>query len=339
VSPEPSGADPRRTPAAVELGRASVGGLAGERLVVVLRAPGCAYARRTGGCTNCGFFLHLTTSGQPVSAAELADQLRAALAWAEPPVSARAGSILELDLFCSGSFLSDEEIPPEARPALLALAAAALPSLRSIVVESRPELIGRATLGPLLAALRPSTDLLEVAIGLESADDRVRLDLVRKGFTLASFERAATALAEAGVGLVAYLLLKPMGLEEEAAVEDVLSSGCFLAALGRRLAARVRIALEPVFVPEGTPLGAELLAGRYRPPSLHSVVRAARDLALSTGLPVHVGLSGEGMPTARYPSGCAACTPRLREALARFNETQSILALEGTECPECGGGR
>jgi archaeosine synthase beta-subunit len=309
-------------PAGSEVGPACVCGRATRRLMLILRAPGCSYALRSGGCTNCGF-LHLSTRGAPVPTEALVEQLRFALA----EHAAEMTDVEELDLYCSGSFFCEAEIPADAQRALLE-EAAAIPSLRLVLVESRPEHVDDAALGRARAALastRRQPPALEVAIGLESADDEIREQRIRKGFSLHAFERAAERLALAEAGLVVYLLLKPRGTGEEEAVDDVLRSGRYLRALGDRLHLPVRVALEPTFVSEGTVLFDELQAGLYRPPSLWSVVRAAA--GLGELLAVHVGLSSEGLPAQMVPGGCDACTPRLRAALARFNETQEVASL------------
>lgn len=312
-------------PAGVELGPAWIRGRPGPRLMVILRAPGCAYALRTGGCTNCGF-LHLTTRGQPVSPDQLVAQLRSAIDL-QGEQSAR---IAALELFCSGSFFCDEEIPAEARTRLLSLASGRLPALRRVTIESRPEYVDDQKLSDARAPLAPVP--LELAIGLESVDDAIRLRRIRKGFTLRAFEEAATRIAEAGASLAVYLLLKPIGTSDDVeAVADVVASARYLLELRRRLDLPIRVALEPTFVLEDTPLLEELRAGRYRPPSLWAAVEAARRMA-ALGLRVFVGLSSEGLPADRVPAGCPCCTDALRQGLRRFNETQDIAILNALSC-------
>ncbi len=324
-----SGRDEHLHPASAETGPAWVKGRPSRRLLVVLRAPGCSYALRTGGCTVCGFTAHLSTRGEAVSAAELRAQLHAAI----EAHAAERSQIEHLDLYCSGSFFNDEEIPAPARALLLELAARELPALRTLLVDTRPEFVTGGALAAARAALaREGAPIaLEVAIGLESADDEVRNRLIRKGFSFASFVRAAEALAGAGASLAVYLLLKPPGLDDEAAIADVVASGRALRALSDRLGLRVRAALEPTLVVEGTPLHDEHRAGRYRSPSLWAAVRAALGLA-ELGLPVHVGLSDEGLPVADRPRGCPACERALREALAAFNRSQDPAPLRALDC-------
>ncbi len=315
-----------REPAGVELDRTSVDGVPGERMMVILRAPGCDFARRTGGCTNCGFWQHLTTDGEPVSSGDLEAQLAAALDRHE----AALPGVIELDLFCSGSLLCDLEVPPPARLLLIDLAARRLPGLRAIMIESRPEYITTEVMQPLVEAL-PAQVRLEVGIGLESADKIIREERIRKGFTLDQYREAAEVLAQSGAALVSYLLLKPMGTAEDEAALDVIKSGRFLAGLARDLGLTSRVALEPTFVPEETELYGEMAAGRYTPPSLWTVLKVAREMS-SLGLPVHVGLSSEGLPARQVPSGCPDCTAPLRRALALFNETQDPAVLDAVSC-------
>ena len=318
-------------PAGVELSPGWVQGRQGLRLMVILRAPGCVFARRNkGGCTNCGFWQHLTTNGQPVTAANFQAQLEHALAQHPEQLD----QVAELDLFCSGSFFCDQEVLPEARVALLGAALPALPALRHVVAESRPEYINQENLRQARAALGAEASL-EVGIGLESANAEIREQRIRKGFTLDDFEGAAALLAREGIGLGIYLLLKPRGTTEEEAVEDVKASGRYLLGLRRRLPGlSMRVALGPTFVPRGTLLHQDLLAGQYVPPSLWSVVRVVRDLA--PHFPIRVGLSHEGLPADHLPAGCERCTGGLRQAIARFNQTQDCGILDHLTC-SCNG--
>jgi radical SAM enzyme (TIGR01210 family) len=310
-------------PSGVATGTTWVRGKPGRKLMVILRAPGCIYARRTGGCTNCGFDF-LTTGGERVPTERLARQLGRAL----EIYAGYQNGIEQLDLFCSGSFLADDEIQPAARQQLLEMAVSQLPALRLVVVESRPEFVTDESLQPLCAALGDVG--LELAIGLESIDDTVRLERIRKGFSREQFEDAAAVVARAGASLAVYLLLKPMGLTDDEAIADVVASGRYLVALGQRLDLPIRICLEPTFVPEGTPLHEALRQGRYTPPSLWTVVRAT--LGLAELLPVQVGLSSEGLPTEAMPTACHRCSGMLRAALARFNATQDKNALVRLSC-------
>jgi radical SAM enzyme (TIGR01210 family) len=309
-------------PRLVELGEANVAGSAGHRLMVVLAAPGCAWTRKTGGCTNCAFPGGLGV-GHAVSTAELVAQTEAALG----RLPDRAGGQAHLDLYVSGSFFNPEEIPEEAQRQILSTAAAC-GRLARVTVESRPEYVTGERLDAARAALGQLS--LEVAIGLESADEQIRLRRIRKGFSWDQFVAAAQRIAVAGAELAVYVLLKPIDTGEREAIDDAVTTIERVSALGDSLDLRVRIALEPCFVAPATPLAERHAAGDYRPPWLWSVVEVLRRAAHLR--PVHVGLSDEQLEPGAVAHNCAQCDPQIRAALARFNRDGRLAELLQLDC-------
>ena len=102
-------------PVSTEITPANVRGEQANRLMVIFRAPGCAYDLRAGGgCTYCGF-RHLTTHGVPVTAMEYVAQFEHALRGR----NLDQDKVRQIDLFNSGNFLNDGEVPAEARMAIL----------------------------------------------------------------------------------------------------------------------------------------------------------------------------------------------------------------------------
>jgi archaeosine synthase beta-subunit len=313
-----------RLPKQVEWIAAQVQGRPGFRLMVILTAPGCAYARTSGGCTNCGFPQTFGT-GKPVSVEDYLVQVEAALG----RIPTGTQGPVEVDLYNSGSYFNPEEVPEPAQPAMLALAAAR-PEVTSLLVETRPEYVTAARLARALEACRGK--LLEVGIGLESANADILSRRIHKGYTWEQFAAAAELLARAGAGLLAYVLLKPINTGEREAIEDSVATAQKVFALGRELKCSTRVALEPCFVAPQTPLYHAFEQGRYRPPWLWSVVEVVSRIA-PLGR-VLVGLSDEGMNPRQTPHNCERCTGRFRQALAVFNRTQDPTVLRALSC-EC----
>lgn len=308
-------------PAQVEWIRGTVAGRPGHRLMVVLAAPGCAWARQTGGCTNCGFAAAFGTS-RPVSPAQLSAQLQEALR----RIPAEEPGPVELDLFCSGSFFNPDEIPESAQTQLLRLGAAH-PAVRSLLVETRPEYATPERLSAAREACHGKP--LEIAIGLESASP-VLLSRIHKGFSFDDFAAAAARVAAAGLGLVVYVLQKPIDTLEGEALLDAAATIRRVFVTGRELGLPVRVALEPCFVVPGTPLARACDEGRYRPPWLWSVLAVlVQTHALGR---IQVGLSDEGMSASHRPRNCERCSARLRAGLAEFNVSQRITDLLALDC-------
>ncbi len=146
------------------------------------------------------------------------------------------------------------------------------------------------------------------------------------GVNFSVFSRNATAvelLARAGVGLLVYVLLKPIDTGEREAIEDSVVTARKVFALGRELKCRTRVGLEPCFVAPQTPLYHAFEQGRYRPPWLWSVVEAVSRVA-SLGH-VLVGLSDEGINSLQSPHNCEHCTGRFRQALAALREEPDVV--------------
>lgn len=327
-SDAPAGArsddDPRR-PAFTEWVVANRAGHQISRLIFIFRAPGCGHARRPeGGCTMCGFSA-LTGHPAAITGDDLVAQLENWLDRTTLP-----DDLGEIDLYNSGSFFADDEMPPPARDRVLRRLAGLGSSRLRILVESRPEFITPDRVRPATRLFRPGQ--LEVGIGLETIDDRLREQVIRKGFGHSEFARAVAVLADAGAGLLVNVLLKPPGVaDDRTAIAEAVATASYVFDTSRRRQIPARVALQPVFVAPGTWLAAELAAGRYRPPTLPTVAAAAA--AIRRLGPVTVGLSDEGPAPHLAPAGCQRCDQPLRAALRRFNATDDPAPLATFTCP------
>ncbi|MFC1611140.1 radical SAM protein [Myxococcota bacterium] len=298
-----------REPKQIEWLAADIEGARGHRLMVILAAPGCAFAQRTGGCTNCSFPQFFGV-GRPVSAEEYLAQLEVA----QRRIPRRHTGPVQLELFVSGSFFNPEEVSEDAQTRLLERTRS-IPDIRKVVVETRPEYVTERRLTRAREAAGPVH--LEVAIGLESASREIREKRIRKGFSWGHFHTAARLIAEHELSMLVHLLLKPIGTGEREGIEDVVDSGRRVFELGRTLDLPVRIGVQPCFVAPGSRVERTFEAGDYRPPWLWSLVEAVTRLA-PLG-PVYVGLSDEGMDPARAAYNCETCSIAVLQQLAAFN--------------------
>jgi len=299
-----------------------VGDGRGHRMMVILSAPGCAYACAQGGCTNCSFPQSFGLRHE-VSAGEYDAQLGSAL----ERIPADDRGPVQVDLFVSGSFFNPDEVPPAGQRLLLERAARA-PRIERVAVETRPEYVTAKKIKNAVAAAQPLE--LEVAIGLESADRVIREQRIRKGFTWRDFEKAVQQLAGSGASMLVYLLLKPIATGEAEAIEDLVDSAGRVFDLVEDLGLPTRIGLEPCFVGPDTELERAFEADEYRPPWLWSVVEVVRRIAPRG--PVQVGLSDEGRNPQRAAHNCDRCSVRVREALATFNLDRESGPLTELSC-------
>ncbi|MFB6352773.1 MAG: archaeosine biosynthesis radical SAM protein RaSEA, partial [Halobacteriales archaeon] len=174
-----------------------------DSLTVILNTGGCRWAR-AGGCTMCGYVAE-SVEGGTVAHEDLLAQLDAALDHERQHVAEHRDGVHEpcplVKIYTSGSFLDEREVPAETRAAI----AEALEDRERVVVESLPDFVEAGK----LADFTDHGLAVDVAIGLETATDRVRHDCVNKYFDFADFEAACVEAVDAGAGVKAYLLLKP----------------------------------------------------------------------------------------------------------------------------------
>lgn len=290
-------------------------GASRERLVLYLMSQGCDWAlRKAHGCTMCGH-LAKQTRRLAIPAGGHERQFRSVFDrtdWSRFPI---------LNLYNNGSFLNDAEIPANERRAILR-AIGANPHIRMLVVESRPEFVREANVRELRELL-PGKHV-ELAIGLETVDDRRRAICINKGFTLRQYERAA-AVAAKHVALRTYVLLKPPFYSEAEAADDAVATIRHAFATGS-----TTVSLEPCTLQAYTL--AEYLAacGLYRPPWLWTVVDVLRRTA-GLGKTV-VGMFQFYPAPTLVPHNCTTCNERVLEQLRRYNRTLDVAAFDGSTC-------
>ena len=174
--------------------------------------------------------------------------------------------------------------------------------------------------------------ILELGIGLESANDHVRNNIINKDLSKKNFERAVRTVKNANCDLLVYLLIKPPLLSEEQAINDAIDSAKYVFDIANKYSVNVRVAYEPVFVCKNTPLEKLFLNGGYSLVRLWSVIEVVKS-TYHLGS-VFVGLSDENLSFDRMPGSCKKCYKMLVKEIERFNKTQDASVLDSLDC-EC----
>ncbi|QKY20262.1 archaeosine biosynthesis radical SAM protein RaSEA [Halolamina sp. CBA1230] len=285
-----------------------------QSLTIILNTGGCRWAR-AGGCTMCGYVAE-SVEGGSVSHDALMEQIQHCLDHEAEEADDESGLI---KIYTSGSFLDEREVPAETRQAI----ADTFADRDRIVVESLPDFVDREK-------VREFTDRgieTDVAVGLETATDRVRHDCVNKYFDFAAFEDACVEARAGDAGVKAYLLMKPPFLSEKEALEDMQSSvrrcgavdGCHT------------VSMNPCNVQRYTMVDELFYEGGYRPPWLWSVAEVLRT---TTDVDAIVVSDPVGHGSDRGPHNCGECDDRVQRAIKDFDLRQDPSVFEQVEC-EC----
>ena len=267
-------------------------------LTVILRTVGCQWRK----CTMCGFWQESADVTQADILAQLDRSLR----------NSPEEDII-LKIFTSGSFLDEREISSETRKEIAELVRK-VGRIRKFIVETRPEFVSAERIADL-----KGVENLELAIGLETADDFFRSKYIKKGFSFEDYRKAAKIITDSGAIVKTYLLLKPPFISEKKAIEDVIRSVELVSDYSST------ISLNLCNIQKYTPLEALWRRGYYRPPWLWSAVEAIKEIA-KRNIVVMSDPVGAGFK--RGPHNCGTCDPEIKEAIKKFNITQDVRVLE-----------
>jgi hypothetical protein len=244
-------------------------------------------------------------------------------------VKTRAHEIHKLIVSNNGSVLDQLTFPTTALFYLLARINTLLPNLGVLSIETRAEYVEWDELSYIARALeeRDHRAELELAIGFEAFDDRIRNQVFHKGLSLKTFEDLVDLMSPYRYRLKCYFMLKPvMGISDDEAVADIHRAIDYLHEQATRSGVRINLHLNPTYVAHGTQLETAFASGLFVPPTLADVARAARH-ARGKNLSVYLGLFDEGLAV---PGGSflrEGDEPR-RERLEEFNRTQDFALLE-----------
>lgn len=274
-------------------------------MVIILRTVGCWWSRKQG-CLMCGYNQAASESG--IGEEQLLKQLEAA--------KSRFQGEEMVKIYTSGSFLDEREVPLAVRERILL----EFSTCKRILVESRPEFVTEESLFTLPA------DRIEIALGLESANDHILRKCINKGFNVADYERAAGLIKSKGMRVRTYLLLKPPYLTERQAMTDTLLSIDFAFRFSDS------ISINPVNVQRDTMVESLFRRGDYRPPWLWTLVEVLRQGRSKTDVRVFSSPSGAGTP--RGAHNCGRCDAGVIAVIERYAFSQDLKDLEDLDC-EC----
>lgn len=156
-------------------------------------------------CVMCDLWKH--TSNTPLPPGHAATQLRNALAKLETNADC---PIEQIKIYNSGSFFDSRAIYPSDYPSV----AESLSSYSRVIVENHPKLTSQ----PVKTFNDILDSSLEIAMGLESADDKL-LDKLNKRFSLTDYKRACDFLGSNDIAHRAFIMVQPPFTHPDDALE------------------------------------------------------------------------------------------------------------------------
>jgi len=264
---------------------------------------------------------------------------RQRLAWFRAHYQLHLASINHLVLYNSGSVLNPREMPSELLDEIVAFARS-LPAVRVVSLDSREAYIRPDNLRRILSGLGAGF-MVRPILGLETADDRIRNEVLEKampGTAVARVYRDLSGLAaEFGpgrIGLDVNIMIAGPGTTEETAVDDAVMTARLALISGAQHGVEVDLNLHPYY--PGSRGSARF--PNHRRCSLATTVRAVSKIvdlvrSMATDCSVFIGWHDEGHDRERQQRHVEI--ERARDAFDRFNQTNDPGVLKDLDSSHC----
>ena len=295
------------------------------RVIIELRASGCEWALKSGGCTMCGETVEATRSKE-VSSYSYIKQISRVIEehdFKGYPV---------VCIYNSGSFLNDRELPPRVRRGILEILSENA-DIKKIIIETRPEFITKEKVVEIRNIAKDK--IVELGVGLESINDEIRKHCINKGFTLKEFEKSVIKV-KGILELLVYVLIKPPFLTEKEGIEDAIQSAKYALNFGAKA-----VSFEPCSMQKYTLVELLCKYKLWRLPWLWSVIEVAKATnPIAQNVDAEMRLGGyEFLPRPLLTAynginykPCKNCNDIIKKAIREYNKTNDISQFDTLSC-------
>lgn len=288
-----------------------------QKWTLMLPGAGCAYWKKTGGCSMCGFSkaTQTYTHGRRYPGFVF-DSLFKLADW-------HSGNPEELVIFNGGNFWNDDEMPIGFQEKICKRVAEH-PHIQSLLIENRCEYITPEKIQITKQLLEGKE--LKVAIGFESQDDYIRNSLIKKGLSKRMFEEKVKLLKENGASVFAYVFLKPLGISEKQALKETIATIRYALSVGVD-----EIDISCAFIQAGTLMAKKYEKGEFTPPQLWTVLEIINQIQ-ENSWPVNIGGFDDEPPPLAIPTNCESCSTAVYEAIEQFRKTRVLGKIPSCSC-------
>ena len=277
-----------------------------DAFVLIVRTKGCVWALRSG-CSMCGYINDAMLEN--VSDEDLFFQFSEAMK--------KFNDQKMVKIFTSGSFLDENEVSEKIQEKICETLGK---KTKKVIVESRPEFVNKEKVKKLSQLCN-----LEIAVGLESANDNVLKYSINKGFGLKDYIKAVEIIKNF-CSLKTYILLKPPFLTEKESIQDAVNTA---KTAGEHSSS---LSFNPVNIQKNTFVEFLWKRNEYRTPWLWSVVEVLKESKKITKARLMCSPTGGG--TRREAHNCPKCDKKILSAIQDFSLTQNVSVFNALYC-EC----
>ncbi len=297
-----------------------------DRAILAVPSFGCAHYFKRGGCTMCGFNKeiekHSLRNFHPLAIILL---IQFFLIFLTSKMEEERLPVDVLAIFMAGSFLNEEELPLKAQNIIVNFFSKS--NIRKIFIESRPEFIIKNK-GRLKNYIkRIAGKKMEIAIGLEAVDDKIRNVLIKKNITLKQYQQAIKTINSINAIATTYILVGAPFLNESEIIKSAVESAIFAWQSGSNI-----VNIEAYCVQEGTQWAELYKKGLLKLPSLWAIIEVIKKIN-EVSPAWYLGEFSDWPKPMAVPSNCERCTDEIMGILDQLRATGDVTVLYNL--PKC----
>lgn len=281
-----------------------VQGKEAKALSIILPTVGCRWRR----CNMCSYFEDSPNDSN----------INIFNIFIEEFKSAYNKEIKKVKLFTSGSFLDPREVNSDCAKKIISFLSEN--GINEVTLESRPEYVQEDYLKEIIGK---NEIQIEVAIGLESSNNRILENSINKGFTFEDFLSASRVLKKLNIKNKAYLMIKPPFINEKEAIHDAIESAKAIEYIVDV------ISFNPMTIHKNTLVEYLWNKGEYSPPWGWSILEILKETSkLRPDIICHPVAFGRS----RGPKNCKICNREVEKRILEFSLNKDPSLLE-YDCP------
>ena len=292
----------------------------GKTLFVVFFTKSCAWDR----CEGCN--LPMLSSSKQITPEDLVKQIDYIFNYIVKKDNVK--DVKKVILSNNGSMFDEKTFPTPLLNYLFLQLSVKLPNLKKVALETRPEFCSDYSMqlmDKVINSLREKNKeiKIEIAIGFEIFDTKLRNRSFKKGLSFKLFEAFVDNITPYGYEIKTYFMLKPLiGMTEEEGKEDIRQAIDYIDKVRKEKNAIINIHLNPTYAAKETILEEGFYNGTFIPPKLTTVI----DLLMYANekeIEIFTGLFDEGLAV---EGGTCLRTKDMKyvDYIEEFNTTQDI---------------
>ena len=298
-----------------------ISGEIGKAIVFILPTRGCYLAlSKLGGCSMCSYLFD--NPAKPDPSILFSEFKRVLDERMEEINSNTVQTKLSVKIYTSGSVLDPAEVPIPALEQILKYLEG-LQMVEEVTLETLPRFVTERNIKRIVEWIEPRK--VELAIGLETANDDIRTNSVNKGFTWEEFKKAVETAHNYNLHVKAYVLVKPPYLTEQKAITDAKHSAASAIELGIKT-----ISFNLTNVPNHSLVEKLYRRGEFRTPWLWSGVEVVKSI-MKKHPTTRVICKPVAAGNKRGAHNCGKCDEEVAERLHECTLNQNIEYLKEIE--------